>query len=470
MNENKAEATDLVKAGTWYTISNFLVKGIAFITVPIFARLMTKNEMGYYSNIIVWMDVLSIIVGFSLPTSVNRARFDFNGQLEQYCSSILFGGTIFAIICYGIVCIFMPFFETVFSVEAVYIHMIFYYLFVHSAFEIVSICERVKYHYKNIAALSLISAILTTAVSILMVLFMENKVMARTAGLIFPMIFLSVPLYFYIMMKGRGVLRMEYIRYAFLYSWPFIPHLLSMKILNASDRIMITKMVGTEANAIYTIAYTCMSVATIFLTSLNTAVSPWVFDKLESKDTKGLKQFTLPYVALFGIILQLVMLVAPEVLLIVGGKNYLEGISCFVPLFTSIMVQFCYCLYVNVEQYARKTWAVAFGTAVAAVVNVVLNFILIPRYGYVAAAYTTLIGYLILFAVHYTIDRIIGYKNVYNDKVVFFALAFFLIQQPVLLYLYRHMIIRYFLFGLELCVMAIYLWRYKRVIFEFFKK
>ena len=57
-------------------------------------------------------------------------------------------------------------------------------------------------------------------------------------------------------------------------------------------------------------------------------------------------------------------------------------------------------------------------TIVAAVVNIVLNYLLIPKYGYVAAAYTTLISHIILVIMHY-----FGYKkahgsNIYNDRII----------------------------------------------------
>ena len=41
MNKHKHQA---IKAGAWYTVSSFLIRGIGFITTPVFARLLTKAE------------------------------------------------------------------------------------------------------------------------------------------------------------------------------------------------------------------------------------------------------------------------------------------------------------------------------------------------------------------------------------------------------------------------------------------
>lgn len=59
-----------------------------------------------------------------------------------------------------------------------------------------------------------------------------------------------------------------------------------------------------------------------------------------------------------------------------------------------------------VEYYHKKTIYISIGTIGAAVVNVVLNYIFIPKFGYVAAAYTTLFSY----AMYYLFHSIISYR------------------------------------------------------------
>lgn len=56
--------------------------------------------------------------------------------------------------------------------------------------------------------------------------------------------------------------------------------------------------------------------------------------------------------------------------------------------------------YVNIEHFHKKTPYITGNTVIAPCSNIVLNFLLIPRYGYVAAAYTTLFSYLLSFVLH----------------------------------------------------------------------
>ncbi len=433
---------DLVKASMWYTVSSFLAKGIGYLTVPIFARLLTKAQMGDYSNLLVWNEILTVITGISIESSINRARLDFPGKLDEYCSTILVFTTMIAGVAYGIAFIFMDTFESMLSMGPFYVHLIFAHFLISHAYSILLARQRVQYRYKISVALSLGYSIVSTSSAIVLIFLMQDKLMARTLGHFAPQMMICIPAYIYLVSKGRKF-DWSYCKYAFLFCWPFVPHLLSMRILHASDRVMITKMVGSEANATYTIANNCVSLATLFMTSLNAAISPWVFDKLYEKDYQALKKITFPYVMIVVLLIQMVQLLAPEVLLIIGGKKYLDAMDCFLPLFSGVVVHFCYTMYVNVEQFSRKTWAIAVGTVIAAIVNVVLNLILIPQYGYIAAAYTTLIGYIVLFLIHYAFVRLIGYRNIYNDKSVFGLMAYALCMQPLIHVLYGYRYLRY---------------------------
>ena len=432
----------VISSGIWYTISNFVLKGVVFISIPIFSRIMSKEQFGSYSNYNTWLQLLITIVSFNLYVSVNRARLDFWKNLDEYCSSILLLGTGITLLFYIVVYFNINTFKQLFSMDEFYIHTMFLYLLVQPALEIFQVKQRVLYEYKASVLLSFISTLVTTIPSILLVLLLEDKFKARVIGYIFPFIVLNIFIYVYLLFKGKSF-NFRYCKYAVLYSWPFIPHLLATYILSASDRIMITKFCGNQYTALYTIASNCMGICTLFLSALNNAVSPWIFDKIENEDIKIINDITAPYCFIFFFITQLAMLLAPELLWILGGTQYSGSKSMVVPLLTSVILQFAYCLYVNVEQYSRKTWAIALGTTIAAIINVLLNYILLPKYGYWIASYTTLAGYVVLFFVHYIFVRIIGYKNLYNDKFVFLMIFAAGLEQPVISFLYEHTFIRF---------------------------
>ena len=83
-NDNK-----VLKSGVWYTIGNFITKGIGFLTTPIFTRLMTTADIGDFANYSSWITILSAILTLDLFTSVALAKYDYKDNINDYISSNL---------------------------------------------------------------------------------------------------------------------------------------------------------------------------------------------------------------------------------------------------------------------------------------------------------------------------------------------------------------------------------------------
>ena len=98
------------------------------------------------------------------------------------------------------------------------------------------------------------------------------------------------------------------------------------------------------------------------------------------------------------------MLISPELVRLLGPEEYREGTVLIPIIIVSYIFQFMYTLLVNVQFYEKKNYYVPIGTTIAAALNIVLNIIFIPRYGYQAAAVTTLISYIVLFILHYIVN------------------------------------------------------------------
>ena len=109
-------------------------------------------------------------------------------------------------------------------------------------------------------------------------------------------------------------------------------------------------------------------------------------------------------------------------------------------------------MYVNIEFYKKKTVGVAFATMFATAINIILNLIIIPmniENGFIIAAYTTLVGYMVLFILHYFMVKRMELSFVFNTKYILGILGVTLIVSVVMNFLYTLTIIRY-------CIIAIY--------------
>lgn len=205
----------------------------------------------------------------------------------------------------------------------------------------------------------------------------------------------------------------------------------------------------------------------IFLDSLNKAFAPWILDSMKAGKNDAIKRMTIPYFGIFVIINIGILLVAPEIVWILGGEAYRDSIFVMPPLIIGCVFQFVYTMYVQVEFYKKKMRMVAIGTSIAALINIGLNYVLIPKFGYIAAGYTTLIGYVVLFLIHYYTVCKLGYKNLYDRRVLFGGLALALAIMPIMIALYHTRTLRYAVLILYVAAIFLALFHYRKTISNF---
>ena len=380
-----ADSRQAVKAGIWYVISNFISKGLVFLTTPIFTRVLPKAEFGEYNNFATWQSLLLIIATLELYSTIARAKYDFKESLDQYISSISIAGTIYTGICYGIVTLFMPFFSKLFDLEAKYIHILFCYLLFAPALQIILAKHRVMLKYKSAAILALSSSAISTLVALLLCLTMNDRLLGRILGQEAVLIVFNFVIFLYLILRGRNF-KWSHCKYALIVALPLVPHLLAGNLLGSFDKIVINKLCGAEDLAFYSLAFNCSLLAKVLWDSLNQAMVPWLYERIENHEKDQIIKVSRIYIGGFLFVAIGIMLFAPEVLLIFGGKLYLDAKIVMPPIIMGSCFQFAYSMYVNLEMFRKKTLQVSIGTIGATLLNIPLNYVFVHSYGYVAAA------------------------------------------------------------------------------------
>ena len=230
---------------------------------------------------------------------------------------------------------------------------------------------------------------------------------------------------------------------------------------------MITRICGPEPTALYSLAYNVAAIVTIFLVALNNAFSPWLGEKLANNEYQQIRNFAPKYISLFYALVIGIILVAPEVLYVLGGKPYMAALGVMSPVMLGCVCQFLYTMFVNVEQFSKKTIGMAIATVLAALMNYILNYIFIPKYGYIAAAYTTFISYLFLLFEHMFLVYKIKLNIVYSYKFVFFAVIVACIFAFIGNNLYSNNTIRYVFMALYMILSVLVICKYKSQIVLF---
>lgn len=208
---------------------------------------------------------------------------------------------------------------------------------------------------------------------------------------------------FYIktLIEGKGLYKKEYWVFALKFNIPLIPHYLSFIILGQSDRVMIKLFCGTDAVGIYSLSYTVSLMLSIVVNAITSTFAPWTYQKLKKKDANSVKKCTNMVLIMLAAMVILCVLIAPELIKILGTEEYLQAMWIIPPVMLSCFFTMVYSLFANIEFYYEKSIYVMTASVIAAIANIILNAIFIPIYGYIAAGYTTLVCYILLALIHY---------------------------------------------------------------------
>ena len=467
--EQVAKDKKVIKASFWYLVSNVILKGLGFITIPIFSRMLSKSEFGYYNNFTAWLSILTIVATLSLSTSLLRARYDFEEDLNSYITSNLVLGSLSVAIFYIVFLYNRSDIERIFSLDFKYITIMFLSILFLPAYNMFQQIQRFEYKYQFVVIITLSVSIGSILLSLGLMMNIDNALDARIIGAQAPFVLISFVLYIYFLFKSRKI-KIIYWKYSMVMCFPLLLHLLAGNVLGSVDRVMITNMCGAESTALYGMAYNIAMIVNVLWDSMNTAYSPWLGEQLNIKNYEGIRKYSYGYILFFLACLTGAMLFAPEVLYILGGELYIEAKYVIPPVMIGYLFMFLYSMYVNIEQFERKTVGMAVATGLAALMNLGLNSIFIQKFGYLAASYTTLFGYIFLFGFHYLLVRKMGFHIVYDTKFILLVCLFSSIIMIFILICYKFILLRYAVIFFYILVMGVVALKNWHTIIGFVKK
>lgn len=206
----------------------------------------------------------------------------------------------------------------------------------------------------------------------------------------------------------------------------------------------------------------------IFTLAIHNSFTPWTFECMRDKKYISIGNMALKIETGIGIACFCFSLFAPELIYILGGDNYMDAIWIVPPVAMSILFQTIYTFFGNIEFYFEKTKFVMFASFIVAILNIVLNAIFIPIYGFIAAGYTTLFCYIIYSFVHYLFMLYIckqnGTSKIYNGLKIWFLGVLAVLLSLISLMLYFNTIIRYIIIFFGIIFMYIIWKKFKKEI------
>ena len=419
----------------WYLLGTLIPMGVGFFKTPIFTRYFTPEEYGYLGLITITFSYFSIFLYSWLASCLWRYynAYKNKNDLKNLYSNLFFiylGASIVLLIIAGIwyataenplvkqlivLSFFLYFIKEFIGLYLIVIRLegkALTYNLIHSGRAVLSFgllyVMTFVYHQR-------ITSVLLSSIYIDIVV------------LIFILLFVRKNLAFSIRSISRKTLMVLY-RFG---SIGLIANFCFL-LISSSDRYIIALFCTVDDVGIYNQVYNISQLSVVALVTVffNT-VNPKLNKELEV-NFEGSNQLSSNYLfvlLLFGLpIITYFSLFSKQIAYVLLGEEFRGGYTIMPYVFISA---FLYGLFLFIEikfKFAEKLKDIAIGMIIASIINVGLNFIFIPMYGYKWAAITTFISYLFLFLYFYIQDSLGFLKNPHFVKKVIFSLLILLTQ------------------------------------------
>lgn len=442
-----------VKASTFYILGNGIGQGLVFLSSYVFVRIMSQDDYGLYGNYYSIVSILGSLVGANLFVGLNIAYIDYKNDIKRFRSSNMFLSTLVLLgvsVLAFLVNLLIPSPWPVAVLVFALLHA--YGFFVINYFNNSANMEN-KYLIRTL--MLVLPNVLQIVLSILFIYALPYSSMySRILGSVAGIFGCAVILYFYIIKQGKCLYNKEYWSYGLKISVPSVLSSISYMIMFNLDNVMVTHFKGSSTAAVYIFVYYIGYILYAILQATSSTLQAWLYRVLDSGTTASAKNVQKWYLILFDVFAVGLMMIAPEVIKFMSPESY-WAFELVAPFIIGSFLMVMYGFHSIVGEFHKKNLQLSIYVSIAAIVNTVLNYLLIPRFGSIAASLTTVFSYLLLFFLMRSLSRKLN-KDLFSDKLFITSFSLVVLCGIVYEFVFSRILIRYIVYMLVLCLIVIY--------------
>lgn len=395
-------------------LAQTILHGTNFILIMIFTRYMSTAGYGVVSIFQAYAIFLMAIVGLSVQETIGAAFAHIKQEnRNHYLASIYFIAILNFVVMIAVASLFRIPIIRFTGLNLKLLILMFFYSFGIFSFQFVTI----KYAYMRKAHISCIYSV--TVATLMIVLswlsivqkrIQMEEYMGRIIGLTLPYAVFIVIACTIVFRAGNPFRNLrDSFAFGIPMSLPLVLHNLCNVLLGQTDKIMLQKLLkDTSVVGIYSFILAIVMVMNTIYQALNNSWVPVYYLYLKERETNALLEREKKYIDFYTHICLIIVLISPEIVKLIAHRNYWIGIPVIPFCLYSIFMVFHNSLAVNYELYEKKTKTIAISTVSASICNMILNYLLIPRYSMYGAAIATCISYVLLFVFHFVYAKKIG--------------------------------------------------------------
>lgn len=411
-----------VKASFWFLFASIFQKSVLALSTPIFTRMLTLEEFSKYPLYQSWTSLFIVFATLNVFNyATAKGLVKFKGDEKRFISAVQGFTTTLTFVAFGVFCGIHAFLGGFTGLPFFIIIMMFVDIISQSAFAFWSYVERFALRYKALVAVSIVTGILSPGIAVSYILMSGNfgwdNSWSRIFGWVLATGSVGMALYMINLLKGRSFFVVEYWKYSLVYCVPLVPHFLSSMLLSRSGQIAVDRFSGSDSAALFALANSLSMLLIIINDALLKTLIPWTYQRMSDGAYERIKKPINFLVVLVAGASLLLALLAPEMIRIFAGESFGEAVYLIPPLASTVYFMFLFNIFANIEYYFEETKLVSVASMVAGILILVLNFILVPLFGYMAAGYAALACYVAYALMHWLFMRKALKKHLYGAAV-----------------------------------------------------
>lgn len=397
-----------LKHGAIYGLGTLLAKAIGFIMIPIYTRVLTPEDYGVLELLTMTTDVIALVAGLGLTWAVTRYYYYYDDPDDR--RRVVSSAAVLFVALFGLAsAAAVPFAEPLSLLvlgrggHADLVRLAILSFFLLSFLEIPLAFLRARQASVQVVGLGLARLVLALALNIWFVVILRWGV----AGVLYSTILASAAAGAYltaVTLREAGLrFSAPIARKLLAYGFPVVAANLGSFVLHYSDRYFLRAYDSLATVGLYSLSYKFAMLMSLFIATpfaLIWAPKAFEVEKREGERARPILRRILSYynVALVSAGLG-ISLFAGDVIRVMASAEF-HAADRTIPLLCLGMLFFGYRQVSYVGAAIReRTDVIGLGTAVAAGMALVANFLLIPRWGAIGAAVATALAFALEFAI-----------------------------------------------------------------------
>jgi len=323
--------SSLFRASGIYTITSIINAGIPFLLLPILTRYLSPEDYGIVTMFSLLVSIFGVFTGLSVHGAINRVYFEKGINFKEYVANCIFILFFSSVLTFIVVFSIKSFISNISGVLENWVLIAVILSFFQFLFLSNLVIYQARMKVKEYAILKIGKSLLNVLFTILFVVIIgfkwEGRLLAQFLAVFIFGIFSFIIIYKY---WTEWNINKNYIKHALKFGVPLIPHTIGGMLIVATDRFIITNMLGLKEAGIYTVALQIGMIIQLLADSFTRAYAPWLFEKLNQNDfNTKIKIVKFTYLYFFAIIMFALILgiSAPFLMKLLVGKSFYESSS-----------------------------------------------------------------------------------------------------------------------------------------------